>query len=197
MLADAMSLKVLASLNTPEATTTAGGSNICFGAWAALTSPTIPGKKIVVAVIAPMKIVVGNNATINPHMKGQIMKGYVFNFQGRAFSPEGEVQMSQEEIETHNSRLAIMELTAMKETGKATLYLFGGQDGCKYVGTWASEPHQRSIVKRSRESVNNWGAKRLDVWFLANGQAWHGVNVGDNDIVRCKRIKALPRGTEL
>lgn len=115
--------------------------------------------------------------------------GYVFEFQGHgAYSPNGKVEMTPEQIAEHNRKLANAELQAMKETGRAILYLFKSDTGYS-VGTWASEPFQRTAVWRRRHSINNWGAQRTDVWFNADGSSWHGVNVGDNDIVRCKRIK--------
>ena len=30
---------------------------------------------------------------------------------------------------------------------------------------------------------------RLDVWFHHDGHTWHGVNIGDNMILRCKRTQ--------
>lgn len=40
-----------------------------------------------------------------------------------------------------------------------------------------------------RHSRNNFGARRIDVWFSAQGREWHGVNLGDSQILRCKRLK--------
>lgn len=115
---------------------------------------------------------------------------YIFNFNGHgAWSPDGKVEMTDEQIEAHNSRVQAMEMEAMKQTGRAVLYLFSDAKGLS-VGTWASKDFQRTPVIRSRQSSNNWGAQRTDVWFFATGSKWHGVNLGDNDIVRCKRIKA-------
>lgn len=109
------------------------------------------------------------------------------NFAGHgAFSPDGKVEMTPDQIREHNQRLMVAELEAMKQTGKAILYLFRNPLS---VGTWASEPFQRSPVYRTTSSRNNWGVLRQDVWFRTNGQNWWGVNLGDNDIVRCKRIK--------
>lgn len=115
--------------------------------------------------------------------------GYIFQFQGAAFSPEGKQgTMTAAEIVAHNAQVQSAELEAMKATGKAILYLFPTDQGYS-VGTWASKPHQRASCT-FRQSRNNWGAVRTDVWFQANGQNWWGVNIGDNDIVRCKRLKA-------
>ena len=119
------------------------------------------------------------------------MNGYIFNFEGGSYSPDGKVAaLTDEQIKEHNTKLSSQELEAMKATGRAVLYLFRDKAGQHSVGTWASEPFQRTSVFRARHSRNNWGAPRLDVWFNAAGATWHGVNVGDNDIVRCKRNKA-------
>lgn len=117
-----------------------------------------------------------------------IQTGYVFNFDGHgAFAPDGKVEMTKEQIDAHNAKLARIELESMKTTGRAVLYLF--HSPCLSVGTWASEPHQRARVERTSHSRNNWGILRQDVWFKADGAMWWGMNIGDNDIVRCKRIK--------
>jgi hypothetical protein len=119
--------------------------------------------------------------------------GYIFQFNGHgAFSPEGQVagEMTEAQIKEHNDKLAVAELAAMKETGVATLYLFRDAVGNYSVGTWASAPFQRSNVQRMTRSRNNWGAQRTDVWFVVDGVHWHGVNLGDNDIVRCRRNKS-------
>ena len=112
------------------------------------------------------------------------------DFKGHgAFSPDGKVEMTPEQIEQHNTELMTAELEAMKQTGRAVLYLFT-EDGRIKVGQWASKPFQRTPVLCARDSVNNFGAQRRDVWFRCDGSIWHGVNLGDNDIVRCKRTKA-------
>lgn len=116
--------------------------------------------------------------------------GYVIEFKGHgAFSPDGKVNMTPEQIEAHNASLMAQELEAMKQTGKAILYLFTDATGKVSIGQWASKDFQRTPAWRVRHSRNNWGVQRTDVWFRSNGQNWWGVNLGDNDIVRCKRIK--------
>lgn len=121
------------------------------------------------------------------------MTGYIFQFNGHgAFSPEGKVSepMTTEQIQEHNRKLAAAELAAMRETGVALLYLFRDEVGNYSVGTWDSAPFQRANVLRMTRSRNNWGVRRTDVWFRCDGATWHGVNLGDNDIVRCRRNKS-------
>lgn len=97
--------------------------------------------------------------------------------------------MTPEQVQERNRAVEQAELKAMRETGKALLYLFKDAAGKYSVGTWASEPCRRAPVKRVSVSRHNWGIWRTDLWFYADGSTWHGVNIGDNDIVRCRRNK--------
>lgn len=56
------------------------------------------------------------------------------------------------------------------------------------VSDW---PGELSLnVMRIKRSEHNWhNVYRLDVWFVFEGYIWHGVNLGDNDLLRCKRTK--------
>jgi hypothetical protein len=84
----------------------------------------------------------------------------------------------------------------MRETGRAVLYL----SDCVGVAADRSVSRDRLRVTNwpgslslpvssVRHSRNNFGAQRTDVWFRFDGADWHGVNVGDNQILRCKRLK--------
>lgn len=124
--------------------------------------------------------------------------GYIFNFQGHgAFDPDGKIpgDPTQMEIDQHNGRLARAEMEHVRKTGAGILYVFyqkssGGSFSTPHqVGTWASADHERIAIARYRKSRNNFGATRTDVWFYLDGKTWHGVNVGDNDLLRVKRTK--------
>lgn len=41
-----------------------------------------------------------------------------------------------------------------------------------------------------RKGAHNIARTRFDAWFKFDGANWHGVNIGDNQILRCKRLKA-------
>lgn len=111
--------------------------------------------------------------------------GYVFvSAEHGSFSPEGKVAMDRDQADRHNAELAKQELALFKEYGRAVLYLFNGS-----VGQWASNVTERFKIIRQRVSKNNWGITRLDVWFRIDGKLWWGVNIGDNDIVRARKIK--------
>ena len=120
--------------------------------------------------------------------------GYVFNFQGGAFDLGGKAKgsMTQAEIDAHNKALAVAEVESMKQTGQAVLYLRTKlcPDGFKrdFVGTW--EGSFNFQVCNRNTSKHNMAGKRLDLWFVGpDGKTWHGVNIGDNQIVRCHRNK--------
>ena len=133
-----------------------------------------------------------------PEDKPQLA-GYIFDFQGRSFDPSsgikiGERSPTQAEIDVHNAALSRMELDAMHERGRAVLYLHGVDSRrnyavTQYVGTWAALPAEYIRCHRHSRSRHNIGRTRLDVWFKFRGHEYHGVNIGDNDIVRVKRIK--------
>lgn len=40
-----------------------------------------------------------------------------------------------------------------------------------------------------RTGRHNIGRTRVDVWFEAAGRKWWGVNIGDNQILRCRTVK--------
>lgn len=75
----------------------------------------------------------------------------------------------------------------MIETGRATLYLTS--DG---ITDWPGR--LRFQTRRSRthkvRTPQGYAMNRTDVWFVGpDGKTWHGVNQGDNEILRCKRNK--------
>ena len=115
--------------------------------------------------------------------------GYVFvSAEHGSFSPEGKVAMDRDQADRHNAELAAQELALFKEYGRAVLYLFGQFGSCE-VGQWASKQGQRFKVLNQRQSTTNWGHTRIDVWFRIDGDLWWGVNIGDNDLVRARKIK--------
>lgn len=119
--------------------------------------------------------------------------GYIFNFNGHgSFAPDGKVgELSQAQVDAHNAALAKIELDAILEAGRGMFYLFYTDGKVSHVGTWASKPGERLRVSCSRKSWHNFAGRdgRTDVWFRMDGSEWHGVNIGDSDIVRVKRLK--------
>lgn len=93
---------------------------------------------------------------------------------------------------------AVRDRADMEKTGRALLYLTheterrGPQHADEvriyYATNWPGTLRIR-IGGAARHSRNNFGAQRTDVWFRHAGADWHGVNIGDNQILRCKRTK--------
>lgn len=76
----------------------------------------------------------------------------------------------------------------MLEHGKITLYLSRADDGW-YVGNWPAT--LRFPVSHMKQGAHNIARSRYDAWFTGpDGKQWHAVNIGDNQIARCKRLKA-------
>lgn len=89
----------------------------------------------------------------------------------------------------------------MIETGKACLYLTMPEANRRaplgminepatvsnWPGTLKFDVHAGAI-KRGHHNI---ARTRVDVWFRGpDGFTWHGVNIGDNMICRCKRTKS-------
>lgn len=125
--------------------------------------------------------------------------GYIFNFSGHgAFAPsgkvdfstsDGKIDLSPEEIKAHNSELERLELLTMTQTGKGLLYLVSDKDGRNVIQQWAGKVV--AYPQTLRKSWHNMAGKngRTDVSFSFAGFRWHGVNIGDNQILRCKACK--------
>lgn len=80
----------------------------------------------------------------------------------------------------------------MIKTGRAVLYLTQNKvkQGEHFVTAYrvTNWPGTLEIKPwRIGKGRHNIAGTRIDVWFDFKGQSWHGVNIGDNDILRCKR----------
>lgn len=79
----------------------------------------------------------------------------------------------------------------MREEGKIDLYLSAAiglsRTGWK-VTNWPGTLSFSAEVRRSDHNIAGKNGRR-DVWFDFDGYVWHGVNIGDNQILRCKRTK--------
>lgn len=123
-----------------------------------------------------------------------VSAGYVFNFQDHgAFDPCGRVAtapVSQSAIDEHNQELAKDDWQNMLKSGRGLLYLSELKDGHYSVSDW---PGLNKLSPwRVRQSFHNMAGQngRTDVWFNLDGSTWHGVNIGDNQILRVKRSKS-------
>lgn len=71
--------------------------------------------------------------------------------------------------------------------GKHVFYL-SRRDGKITVTNWPGT--LRYAATAVRKGRHNIAGERIDVWFKDHlGREWHGVNLGDNDILRAKRLK--------
>jgi hypothetical protein len=89
---------------------------------------------------------------------------------------------------------------ALVRDGRAVLYLSKGNDGTWFVSNWPSTlrfnlirkpgayyTYGSSLVVLPSKSWHNIGRERNDVWFVGPDDfVWHGVNIGDNQILRCR-----------
>lgn len=121
--------------------------------------------------------------------------GYVFNFQGRAFDPASRIQSTptQSEIDAHNALVARRELAGLIMLGHGCLYLVPDGAGNWFATQWAGG--LRVPVSNIRKSWHNMaGAEgRTDCDFSFDGSRWHGINIGDSQILRVKRCKGGAR----
>jgi hypothetical protein len=81
---------------------------------------------------------------------------------------------------------AFLDKEAMRRDGHIALYLSKEQLS-NWPGTLKIVPKR---IKRSLASAFGRPITRYDVWFEFEGTQWHGVNQGDNEICRCRRLAA-------
>jgi hypothetical protein len=82
-----------------------------------------------------------------------------------------------------------MDKKDMDKSGLACLYLVHHGADCFKITNWPSSLVFRPV--RVTKGHHNWGITRYDVWFYdESGKKWHGVNLGDNQILRCRRVKS-------
>jgi hypothetical protein len=81
----------------------------------------------------------------------------------------------------------------MRDTGRAVLYLC--DDGAGTTRTWRVSDWPGTLrikpdsVRKSESRCFGRRVARFDVWFTHDSAQWHGVNIGDNQLLRCKRLK--------
>lgn len=78
----------------------------------------------------------------------------------------------------------------MLANGRATLYLSKDKSGAWHVSNW---PGTLTFLARAKTAHRGggFGCQRTDAWFRGpDGAMWHAINRGDNQIARCRRLKA-------
>jgi len=113
--------------------------------------------------------------------------GYIYKVGNEIYDPNGKIEesLSDDDIILHNTKLATMEVEAARKKGRATFYILQN----KSVGTW--DGTYTWPIKQIKTSWHNFAGLdgRRDIWFMIDDQQWYGVNIGDTDIVRAKRIE--------
>ena len=90
---------------------------------------------------------------------------------------------------------------AMRDTGKATLYLTLDDDTGRTMTQWGYRYGDHKITNwpgsltfrthAVKTGQHNMARVRYDFWFNFEGETWHGVQYGDNtQIAHCRRTKA-------
>lgn len=82
----------------------------------------------------------------------------------------------------------------MQKDGRITLYLSKAAPGEFSGAPWKVSNWPDSLrfpVWGVRKSYHNFAGRdgRVDFWFTAFGREWHGVQIGDTQIARCRAVK--------
>lgn len=103
--------------------------------------------------------------------------GYLFNFNGHGvFSPDGKVEITPEQAETHNRVLAQAEIKGLDENCEigqcGTFYYVNGK-----VSTFTGEVVSTSVLRKGKSLT-----------FYRNGKAYRGILRKDADCFNFKRV---------
>jgi len=156
-----------------------------------------------------MSTVIDNGLIVDNATTPPTTVGYIFNFEGKgAYSPEwlvkvGDTHLTQAQVDEHNRLLGEMEIEHAKQAGKGLFYF-------SYNVTPPSGRDPREGRLYSDWRVSNWCGswkatwchasssftpgfncgKRWHVYFTGpDGKKWYGINQGDTQIVRARRLK--------
>lgn len=76
-------------------------------------------------------------------------------------------------------------------TGYVTMPPKGASgDGMPIISNWPGSLALLATGVRVSKRGGGFGSGRMDVWFTFEGRKWHGVNRGDNMVLRCRALKA-------
>ena len=82
---------------------------------------------------------------------------------------------------------AVRDRADMRATGRAVFYLVA-REGRLVVTNWPGT--LEFPVYHTRKGQHNMAGTMVSVWFTdSEGKKWYGRNIGDNQILRCKRLK--------
>lgn len=151
-----------------------------------------------------MSTVIDNGLIVDNATNPPTAVGYIFNFEGKgAYAPDGLVKvgdadLTQAQVDEHNRLLGQMEMEHAKQTGRALLYFSytpkalnpHGQAAdfrvSNWAGTWKSPK-----AYATKSFTPGFNCRELwHVYFTGpDGLNWYGINQGDSQIVRARRLK--------
>ena len=99
--------------------------------------------------------------------------GYGKNAEGKTFCYDCAAELDREQL----------------RTGRATLYLSKDAKGLHQVTNWPGSLKIECGLWKFEQCGGGFGAQRTDCWFYFEGRKFHGVNRGDNDILRVRQVQ--------
>lgn len=70
-----------------------------------------------------------------------------------------------------------------------TGYIVKDSAGQWSVTNWPGSLAIKPFATKLHKYAGGFGADRFDVWFFFEGKEWHGIQRGDNQILRCRKLK--------
>ncbi len=158
-----------------------------------------------------MSTVIDHGLIVDDSTTPPTCAGYIFNLAGHgAYAPDGKIkvgdaELTQAQVDEHNRLLGEMEKQAAIERGKAVFYFSYDIQRIR-----ESEPLTRGNRRYENYQVSNWCgswkspytyatrsftpgfncSERWHVYFTGpDGKKWYGINQGDHQIVRARRLK--------
>jgi hypothetical protein len=152
-----------------------------------------------------MKLETLDNGLLVDSEKSQYL-GFIIDCNGKgSYTPNGKTpeELTPEQIKRHNEALASIEWQRLKETGKGILYLTTIEESLvssncgknrfsgKYKVSDFTSSHSINVAIVTKSFHNLAGRNgRTDLHFCLDGSVWHGVLIGDSQLLRVKRTKS-------
>lgn len=144
-----------------------------------------------------MGITIDNGLIVDTSTNPPTCAGYIFNFEGHgAYAPDGKVkvgdaELTQGQVDEHNRLLGEMEKQAAIDYGKAVFYFSKAtKERTSRVSNWCGSWKSPYVYSYSSFTPGFNCSKRWHVYFTGpDGKKWYGINQGDNQIMRARRLK--------
>lgn len=118
------------------------------------------------------------------------MEGYIFKFEDRSFSPDGEIKDGRN-VDAHNQELEARELGYWQvQPNRYHGYVQRSDDKPKAITTWLGAP--LGVITRVSSYINNFGARIACIRVKGtNGAEYYGYFGYDNgELVRLRKVKS-------